>query len=121
MSKLRSHLPGRLRLSVPELRDSPTVARALWRGLANRPGIEHVYLCPQAGTVVIHYDPRVVDPRPWLDPPRKPAPGGPGAAVMPRVPEAAVALGRTFGQAAFRAALEQTVRYITTRTLPVRI
>jgi copper chaperone CopZ len=51
---------GRLRIKIPEVKGAPLKAREIERHLASCPGVEEVTASPITGSVLIHYNPRLI-------------------------------------------------------------
>lgn len=54
--KIKSFLPGRLKLRIDDLEGEPQLAEALRAEIAEVDGIKHIETDAQAGTVLIKYD-----------------------------------------------------------------
>ena len=54
-------LPGRVRLKLAELKNNPDLARYLKQRLCRHAGISRVEVNPTTGSILMHYDPRVID------------------------------------------------------------
>jgi hypothetical protein len=61
MSMHLHHVPGRLRIHVPAVKGCVVQARALEACLASIQSITHVECCTVTGSVIVHYDPSIVD------------------------------------------------------------
>lgn len=61
MGRSVSHIPGRIRFRIPDLRGSKTLAGALQRGLEAREGVRRVEVRRASGSIIVHYDPRRTD------------------------------------------------------------
>src|SRR5215471_7424613 len=53
---LHTAVQGRVRFRVPGLRNGPTLARILERGLLSAPGVAQVFASPQTGNVLVLHD-----------------------------------------------------------------
>ncbi|MCB2100703.1 MAG: hypothetical protein KDE22_07535 [Rhodobacterales bacterium] len=111
------HVPGRIRFKIPGLRDDAALGETLLRALHALDGVRGVDLRPAAESVVVHYDPRRIDDK-ALAARLSARPHGVAAAPAPALDNRRLnqsltqslgALGTAFGQAAFKAALQQVV------------
>ncbi len=53
-------LEGRLRIKIPEVKGAPPKAREVERHLAACAGVEEVSASPITGSVLVHYNPRLI-------------------------------------------------------------
>jgi copper chaperone CopZ len=56
-SSVRSHVPGRVRLSVPAVRGEPRAADAVEARLGRLAGVRRVSATPMTGSILVEYDP----------------------------------------------------------------
>jgi hypothetical protein len=63
MSYYFHNVPGRLRVKMPILKGRPAGINAVEDLLFNLDGIEQIKTNPLTGSVVIHYDPDLLDPQ----------------------------------------------------------
>ncbi|HWP49551.1 MAG TPA: hypothetical protein VNM22_20500 [Candidatus Limnocylindrales bacterium] len=61
MSYYIHNIPGRLRIKTPVAKSSSQQAKAIQRILHSIPGILSTLVNPLTGSIVIHYDPEVVN------------------------------------------------------------
>jgi hypothetical protein len=61
MSYYFHSVPGRLRVKIPMIKDRPGRISAVEDLLLNLYGIDHIKTNPLTGSVVIHYDPDLLD------------------------------------------------------------
>lgn len=54
-------LPGRVRLKLAELKNNPVMAREVKQRLSRNAGISRVAVNPITGSILMHYDPKVID------------------------------------------------------------
>ena len=54
-------LPGRVRLKLGEMKNNPALARDLKKHLSAKPGILRVEVNHTTGSVLLHFDPGVID------------------------------------------------------------
>ena len=54
-------LPGRVRLKVAGIKNNPGLAQEIKQRLSSKAGVSRVQINPITGSVLMHYDPRVVD------------------------------------------------------------
>lgn len=123
MGRSVSHIPGRIRFRIPDLRGSKTLACALQSGLEMREGVRCVEVRRASGSIIVHYDPRRTDvdaliaflhggkmdaqPEPRAERFEGAEPGDlQGDPIARSVRQMAV----VFGQAAFKVALQQVVQ-----------
>ena len=124
------HVPGRVRFKIPGLRNDETLMRALPRALRAYQGVECVGVWPASNSLIVHYDPRCIDPRqiaeavnqgPWIKPndttatdarSRRPPAGQRHRPIQ--IDDAVISsvrqMGAVFGRTAFKVALDQAVR-----------
>lgn len=55
------HVPGRLRVRIPELKQRPNRIQRVHEALENQSGIEGIEHKRATGSVVVHYDPDILD------------------------------------------------------------
>jgi len=55
------HVPGRLRLRIPQLKHRPYRIKRIREALKNHAGIDRIEHKSATGSVVVHYDPDVMD------------------------------------------------------------
>jgi len=75
------HVPGRLRLRVPAVKQSESHVDALGRTLGETQGVLRHAINPRTGSVVVHYAPEHCDPQRLVERLRESVPGA-GAATM---------------------------------------
>ncbi len=110
------HVPGRLRVRSPVLARCPDRRACLERELAVLPGILAVATNPKAGSVIVRYDPTIINPEAILTRFSRqaphPAPALPRAGQTARpldVTSSASKIGALFGKALFDAVLHKGV------------
>ena len=54
-------LPGRVRLKVAGIKNNPSLAQEIKQRLSNKAGVSRVQINPITGSVLMYYDPRVID------------------------------------------------------------
>lgn len=127
------NVPGRIRFKIPGFRDSEPLILTLPRLLQARPGVHKVDVRLSSNSLIVHYDPTQLDQRSIAAfvaaTVRRLAAGTEDAAKAARRPRESASprntdaqpghgalyatarhFGIVFGQAAFKAALEQAVR-----------
>lgn len=55
------HVPGRLRVRVPRVKNNPEYGRVVETSIAGMEGVSAVQANPVTGSVIIHYDPRTAE------------------------------------------------------------
>ena len=115
------HVPGRIRFKIPGLRDSETLILALPRALQGQSGVQAVETRLASNSLIVQYHPARLDRQTLVacveTAVRRTASVGTNGFRPAEPPpdrgviyETARHLGIVFGQAAFKAALEQAVR-----------
>ncbi|MBV8736074.1 MAG: cation transporter [Alphaproteobacteria bacterium] len=66
-AQVAHHIPGRLRLRSPLLKDNPRAAEEATRRLAEIEGLTSVTANPDAGSLLVRYDPTVTAPDKLLE------------------------------------------------------
>jgi hypothetical protein len=61
------NVPGRLRIKIPVIRHNPANGLAVQALLMPLEGVERIQLSGLTGSVVINYDPQVIDPQALID------------------------------------------------------
>lgn len=127
MGRSVSHIPGRIRFRIPDLRGSKTLACALQRGLEMREGVRCVEVRRASGSIIVHYDPRRTDvdaliaflhggemdaqPEPRAEWFEGAEPGDPSGNLQDDpIARSVRQMAVVFGQAAFKVALQQVVQ-----------
>ena len=54
-------IPGRLRVKIPDLKRNPQAARDVQVLLKNLPGIKSISTNTVTGSIIVHYDPQLVN------------------------------------------------------------
>lgn len=54
-------LRGRVRLKVAGIKNNPGLAQEIKQRLSNKAGVSRVQINPITGSVLMYYDPRVID------------------------------------------------------------
>lgn len=55
------HVPGRIRIRLPHAQGNRVLLKQIGESIAPRPGVHRVRVNPTAGSIVIHYDPGLLD------------------------------------------------------------
>ncbi len=106
-------VPGRLRISHGTFRCDPVKAEALANRLRDLDGIRSVALNPKAGSITIHYDPKIQDGDGLL---RMMSASGRVPAQAAR-PGLASQIGPLFGKALMGALAQRTAQTLVTAIL----
>ncbi|KAA6187045.1 hypothetical protein F2Q65_03955 [Thiohalocapsa marina] len=62
MIEIRHHVPGRVRLKIPLLAETPNIGPELTRDLESLQGVQQVRANPACGSLVVNFQPGRVDP-----------------------------------------------------------